>query len=826
MPIPGKYCFGILEEDNPLKSYFRFKPLLIENEGKYERFAESDSYPEDGCIRIVPDKNESSRFKVRMRHLGRYAVVDLRNHPNENDKIRPNKNYRGDGAEQNANIIYSDVVQAPLAGSVLEIIDLDIPADSTHMALTMPMPGTKHVLVRGSDGILNLYIWAVEAMENIEGGVALRRTDALFSREDVAQFDVPGFHGEELHFILAQPDDILVELPDEEPAEAKAEPAAPAAADETAPQPESQTPKAEAPVETPAPEAAAKPAPRAEGPEAPAHAPAEAPRAHAPKPEAPKPAKSAPVHAERPERQERQERPRGRLGSAEQALQQQTGLNPRRGRSLQEIIDEKWRHSRLDQLGHPVPPEATGNPVVSPVERALYAVREAWALPESRPSLRNALCGVEGLINEAGAAGEAAGESRTAALLNDLEAQRLKLLDEIATLKAGRIETHEHIVEEIRAGNARLFEEGEKKLAAQRAELGRLEKQISEASAARKAAEAALAELAGPEGQKRLSELALSSSALSLGGRLRAPAAIPRVGHAAGVELSAGELISAVRSHFECAGHALDNDEAVNLLACFALSPVTILSGAAGSGKSSTAALLAESLGIVGAERCLRLTPGREPLDMDPAFRELTACADVESPLMALVEDVNTRPRDTVEPFYAQLDAPGANPALRLVLTAQDGPAGFPLSARLLDRAFMIRLNGEAAATDWAPLPVKAAQPAVTVSEATLRAVFAPDADAMSETVNQHMQALRAALSAYGVRLSRRTLTAIWTYCAAATRLMQRDAMQVFDLAFAERALPAILAAAPLEALHRLPELLKDMPVSRQLLNQPLPVEV
>ena len=33
--LPGKLCIGILEEDNPLKSYFRMKPLLVENEGRY-----------------------------------------------------------------------------------------------------------------------------------------------------------------------------------------------------------------------------------------------------------------------------------------------------------------------------------------------------------------------------------------------------------------------------------------------------------------------------------------------------------------------------------------------------------------------------------------------------------------------------------------------------------------------------------------------------------------------------------------------------------------------------------------------------------------------
>ena len=57
MPLPGKFCVGILEEDNPLKSYFRFKPLLVEQDGRYVPFGEYEAYPRDGCLRIVPDKN-------------------------------------------------------------------------------------------------------------------------------------------------------------------------------------------------------------------------------------------------------------------------------------------------------------------------------------------------------------------------------------------------------------------------------------------------------------------------------------------------------------------------------------------------------------------------------------------------------------------------------------------------------------------------------------------------------------------------------------------------------------------------------------------------
>ena len=67
MSLPGKLCVGILEEDNPLRSYFRFKPLLVEENGRYRPFQDAELYPDEGCIRIVPDKNESYYFKSRMR---------------------------------------------------------------------------------------------------------------------------------------------------------------------------------------------------------------------------------------------------------------------------------------------------------------------------------------------------------------------------------------------------------------------------------------------------------------------------------------------------------------------------------------------------------------------------------------------------------------------------------------------------------------------------------------------------------------------------------------------------------------------------------------
>ena len=157
--LPGKLCIGILEEDNPLKSYFRMKPLLVENEGRYEAVSPEEVYPEEGCIRIVPDKNESSYFKARMRRMGRYCVLDLREHAGENDKIRPNKNYKGDESERNAHIVYSDVVREPAQNMIFEIVEFE----GEGGAWSGDAPATPRVL-RGS----STETWAYTPAENGE----------------------------------------------------------------------------------------------------------------------------------------------------------------------------------------------------------------------------------------------------------------------------------------------------------------------------------------------------------------------------------------------------------------------------------------------------------------------------------------------------------------------------------------------------------------------------------------------------------------------------------------------------------------------------------
>ena len=90
------------------------------------------------------------------------------------------------------------------------------------------------------------------------------------------------------------------------------------------------------------------------------------------------------------------------------------------------------------------------------------------------------------------------------------------------------------------------------------------------------------------------------------------------------------------------------------------------------------------------------------------------------------------------------------------------------------------------------------------------------------------MESLRRALKDCGAVISRRALDESWRYCAAMLALMGEDvdAETIFDRAIAQRILPVALASAPIEAVLKLRELVADMPICRDLLTQPLPINI
>ena len=120
MELNGQLVLGWLEEDNPQRGHFRVRPLLL---GSGPISPEDQAvYRDDGYVRIVPDKNEQRTFKDRMRKTGSLCVMDLRESPKENGKLRPNKNYAPSKGEKNRYIIYSNAVAAIPAGIFYEVV--------------------------------------------------------------------------------------------------------------------------------------------------------------------------------------------------------------------------------------------------------------------------------------------------------------------------------------------------------------------------------------------------------------------------------------------------------------------------------------------------------------------------------------------------------------------------------------------------------------------------------------------------------------------------------------------------------------------------------
>ena len=144
METQQQCMLSYLEEDNVQRSYFRVRFLMT----RLEPMLEEDyrRYPDRGCLRIVPDKQEHATFKDRMRSLGSLCVVDLTPYPLETNKVRNNKNYSPEAGEENQFVIYSDAVHAIPENTVFEVFQ-SVEELSSHT------PVTKQVLFRKDEAI-------------------------------------------------------------------------------------------------------------------------------------------------------------------------------------------------------------------------------------------------------------------------------------------------------------------------------------------------------------------------------------------------------------------------------------------------------------------------------------------------------------------------------------------------------------------------------------------------------------------------------------------------------------------------------------------------
>lgn len=218
MIFQGKAVLVYLEEDNITKAYFRIRPLLTEDGPVSQEML--SALPDEGYLRIVPDRNEQHTFKERMRNMCGLCLLDLRNQPAEANKIRTNKNYSPSNGENNQFIVYSDAVRAITPDIFYQVI---AEADVDNAA-------TPIVYIRNG--------------ANMQGPVS---KDAPALSDDVKQLppDSQGLHsishnGHELLFywpkaatVKAEPETVVEEVKAEE-AKAEEKPAEPANDQQTA----------------------------------------------------------------------------------------------------------------------------------------------------------------------------------------------------------------------------------------------------------------------------------------------------------------------------------------------------------------------------------------------------------------------------------------------------------------------------------------------------------------------------------------------------------------------------------------------------------------
>ncbi|MBR0368417.1 MAG: hypothetical protein IJH86_08535 [Clostridia bacterium] len=806
MSLPGKLCVGILEEDNPLRSYFRFKPLLLDEGGRYVPFEDGRSYPDEGCIRIVPDKNESYHFKMRMRQMGLFCVVDLREHPNDNDKIRPNKNYRPEGEEINACIIYSDVVRTPAPGMIFELL----PADAAQAPVATPR--TSMVLLEKDEAVEPAcHTW--EAAPDAEGRATLRSTPAMCPVEELQVFELPGFREEKLRFAIRTAGSMkevcdLPERPEKPEKSEKAEKTEKFDKIEKIEKPE----RAVKPAE-PQPASAEKPAPEKPA-EKPAEKPEEPPKAEPEAPAAPEPEGDKPWIHHDASMVPKPVNPH--LSRAEQLRAAQAGLNPRRGRSLQELIDEKWQASRLNQLGMSASPIVTGAPVRNPVDVAVEALKEAWGQPDMRASLLDAVSQVGDFKDSLRQFREQAGLNLVEAQLDQLEAQRLKLLSDLDKLKAGGSDIREQLKQEIRRDEADALAEAVEKTRAAREQQAKYEQMASDARAAAKDARNLLDELSGEQLEQKIRDVALIRRINERMAMLRGAdegETIP----AAPEKIDINAFIDRLMQRAEAEGWALSRADAANLCVCLTLSPTLMLSGAPGSGKTTMARMLADALGISASGRAPLYAPEPRPVLRGNRVKRMLRCP--EAPAMVILDDANLCPAPDALRGMAQV----YQSEWRTVLTLQDAHSGMPMNAATLNRGFLVRLSAPAN-LPWKPVQrLPAPEYPLTSIQAILRSL--PQADLPSVIV-ERMNLLRDAMARRGAVISRRALDDAWRYCAAMLVVLgeEANANRVFDMAVAQRILPGLLACAPIEAVMEFRQLTRHMPVCQALLRQPLPV--
>lgn len=367
-----------LEEDNIARAYFRVRPLLTVSGDAQEEAARL--WPDHGCLRIVPDRNEQHTFKERMRTLGSYCMIDLTHIPPETNKIRTNKNYHPDRGESNQYILFSDTVRPLPEHTFFQVLDgeADNFAALAEEAITplfyVRENGGLHGPVRKADPVKpEACEVAVEPLYSIacpDGKTRLilcQETPVAEMEEQPADEALP----------IGKPLEILDSSRNfEETLEDIAQPLS----------------------------------------------------------------KSANLLHEAPTHRDAPQAPVNLSGTPLYHAPLRTSV-PQPKNKLQEVVSSQWRIARNDPPADPLPAGAAMNNVENPVEIACNSLRRAWQLPESRAQIVDFLFSLEGMSTmmepaSAGTAGSTPLQKVLLGRLEDLEAERLTALVQLDKAKA------------------------------------------------------------------------------------------------------------------------------------------------------------------------------------------------------------------------------------------------------------------------------------------------------------------------------------------------------------------------------------------------------
>lgn len=723
MAINGNLALAWLEEDDPSRGFFRVRPAAVIS-CVAEAYAHSGEYGEEGFLRVVPDKNEMSTFKLRMRTLGRLCLIDLRAHPRENDKIRQNKNYAL-GTDKNPFMIYSDVIRGIPDGLVSELR-----AKGDHGE-----PVTARVYLRDGGTVTGPYEQVGDRLEACEGAAA--RVD--MNAYSVVELD-DGRGGRATLMVRRVDDAETLQI---------------------------------SPISDFVPERDGK---RQQS--------------------AIKPAEheiQAELHDEpvdEPEKPPRQDE----LPMALKRLKEQMGLNPRRGRSLSEVVDEQWRMRRQEELGQCVPPLAGSEPVASPAERALAAMDAAWEFEGARAPLIQGIIAKDDMVRRLmEVCPPQQGASPTDARLIELEEERLKLITEIDGLKRHSREMKAEVLRELhRTGEIQADELRnsivllDEQIEERKLKISELEQSLSELKeGARRALDRPLTErLTELVTQDRLRELlglklhAVSAQAEGGGAEMTAPAD-ERAEDSASAEHADAQterpspdvLIDRASLGLRAAGWQFARDDVVHVLLALALDRPLILSGFAGCDDERFAGALSDALGMERLRGCARLN--------------------------------------------AEGDCTAVPPEGSVICSIWDYPAGAPVGSAMLDAGFMMRDDSLCC------LP-KHADTLPSLDDDDLGVLL--EGAHISKRAAGRLNALVRRLGEFGARVSHGALNDCARYVAAASRLMSGGEDQALDQALASRVLPSLLVSAGDELIQALPGMFKGMEKCMKVMRAPLPV--